>query len=265
MKPIDITSAALSLRSELGLGDEDPVPQIVSVVEEELGYKYHEDDFMDDFSGYSLIISEVDAVIGFNARHFHNSGFHRFTIAHELGHLTMGEHRQQLGHARHFSKAEFRSNESLEREADQFAACFLAPPRGVVSISQAHDFNRSGVHALADHFNMSFYSAAVRFVECTSIPCVLIEVNDSGHVVRDSRSRRFHEAHYPEQIRGNAVSAYTVTADVLSDREGTDDEVDLIEWYPNIDATELRCIESVVPLGYGGRILALLTVLDPAL
>lgn len=261
MKELEVTAAAHLLRQELGLEPVAPVPPIVSVVED-FGYRYHEADFDDDFSGYSLVLDDIDAIIGFNRRHHYNEGFRRFTISHELGHLSMDEHRRQIGTTKHTSKPEFQSNDAIEREADRFASHFLAPSAGVKKVTETQDFNRSGVEVLADHFGLSFYAAAIRFVECTDLPCVLIAVDRDGRIVRDSRSRRFHEGHYPEQIRGNVVSAYTVTADVLDGLEGEDAEVPLMEWYPSIDAPELRCTESVVRMSYGNRTLTLLTVLN---
>lgn len=261
MTELTIMAEAHLLRQQLGLEADAPVPPIVGVVED-LGYQYHEADFRDDFSGYSLVLNEIDAIVGFNRRHHYNEGFRRFTIAHEFGHLNMEEHRRQIGATKHTSKPEFQSNDTIEREADRFAAHFLAPSAGVKQVTKAQDFNRSGVEVLVDHFGLSFYAAAIRFVECTDLPCVLIVVDGAGRIVRDSRSRRFHEAHRLGQIRGASVSAYTVTADVLDEREGEEAEVSLMEWYPDIEDPELRCIESVVPMGYGDRTLTLLTVLD---
>ena len=58
-----------------------------------------------------------------------NTGFQRFSIAHELGHFFIDGHLDQIpfdGNTHH-SRADFVSNNNYEREADHFAAGLLMP------------------------------------------------------------------------------------------------------------------------------------------
>ena len=66
-------------------------------------------------------------------------GFHRFTVAHELGHVAM--HLDQIGFARAFSQREDKVYQNSEWQANEFAGSFLVPAHeiksaGIVSVEE---------------------------------------------------------------------------------------------------------------------------------
>lgn len=106
----------------------------------------------------------------------------RFTLAHELGHYFIDEHRNALASGAapsHPSFAEFESNQIVEQEADYFASCLLMPE---------HRFRREVKNAktglptiirVAAGFGTSITSAAIRFVSLEISPCTIIKWESS--------------------------------------------------------------------------------------
>jgi Zn-dependent peptidase ImmA (M78 family) len=72
-------------------------------------------------------------ILFFNTKYDLSPGEHRprtrFSIAHELGHFYLDEHRAFLlrGGQSHSSSSEFAADDDIEREADAFAAGLLMP------------------------------------------------------------------------------------------------------------------------------------------
>jgi len=90
------------------------------------GFKYAEENFYDNFSAFSKYLGNGDYLICFNKNHFWSERFRRFTLAHELGHLSMPTHVSILNkNLLHRSKTEYSSREPIEIEADKFAINFL--------------------------------------------------------------------------------------------------------------------------------------------
>jgi Zn-dependent peptidase ImmA (M78 family) len=107
-----------------------PVP--VDALAELEGAEVRYRQFDDDVSG--LLLREEDlAIIGVNAGHAKTR--QRFTIAHELGHLTLKSHKGRPVIVEHLSRARVHwrdgtSGQATEREeieANQFAAALLMP------------------------------------------------------------------------------------------------------------------------------------------
>ena len=108
----------------------------------------------------------------------------RFSIAHELGHYYIPEHRQRLMQGKsHDSKAGFICDDDLEREADHFASVLLMPTfalrsklsrRGFLTLQETLD--------LAGEWKTSATSAVLRYVKFASEPCAAL-VSRSGKVL----------------------------------------------------------------------------------
>lgn len=108
----------------------------------------------------------------------------RFTLAHELGHFFIDEHRQALQSGRvpaHQSICEFRSNRLVEAEADAFASSLLMPwSRFRPAAAKA----RRGLHAVLDlstQFRTSLTATALRYVRADLFPSVLVVWNHEGY------------------------------------------------------------------------------------
>lgn len=107
----------------------------------------------------------------------------RFTVAHELGHYFIDEHRNALSSGlapAHGSRSEFESNLPVEREADHFASHLLMPSAEFKQMARRQKPGLPGILAIARHFNASVTSAAIRYVQSDLVPCVVVKWSPTG-------------------------------------------------------------------------------------
>jgi len=254
-----IIAYACTLREQVGHDRTSPIESIEEVIRI-AGYQLQEESFGDEFSGFSCMVGPMEYLIGFNTDHNWSRGFRRFTLAHELGHLTIPHHVEMLEGIRiHRSKPEFQSGNAVEREADLFATNFLAPRSAAANQTKGYDFTRGAVEHLAAYFGLSLYSAAHRFVETTDLACSLVVCDGNGRVVYEKRSRSMENSLRHSFINGARVSRYTLASDYISGNTSENDvDIRLNDWYPNLEQ-DVEAKESVLALGYNGRYLAMLT------
>ena len=111
-----------------------------------------------------------------------NSSRARFTVAHELGHLFIDEHRNALlaGKPPHYSFTEHPSDNPVEVEANLFAANILMPTqefqKALTEVSPGLD----GIIDLASTFGVSTQSAAIHFTIKSRKPCAIIMFREGG-------------------------------------------------------------------------------------
>jgi Zn-dependent peptidase ImmA (M78 family) len=111
-----------------------------------------------------------------------NSPRARFTIAHELGHLFIDEHRNALlaGKPPHFSFTEHPPDNPVEVEANLFSANLLMPTqefrKGLTEVSPG----LRGIIDLASTFGVSIQSSALRFTMQSRKPCAIIMFREGG-------------------------------------------------------------------------------------
>jgi len=86
---------AAQLRENMAIGDSEVIGDIVDYIQE-AGYSYLEKSFGDEFSGFSQALGGGNYLIGFNTDHLWSDKFRRFTLSHELGHITITDHRKIL-------------------------------------------------------------------------------------------------------------------------------------------------------------------------
>ena len=108
----------------------------------------------------------------------------RFTLAHELGHFYIDEHRIALKSGRvpsHRSLHEGRSKENpTEREADHFASSLLMPPGWFAKVVCGESPGIDLDLKVQTRFDVSVTSAVIRVVELDLCPCVAIKWNPDG-------------------------------------------------------------------------------------
>ena len=240
---IEIAGLASDFRQFASLDISSPVGDIEDIVKK-AGYSFIEQRFGNSFSGFCKPLGQMNYLIGFNKDHNWNRGYRRFTIAHELGHLSIPHHAELLS-SPHFSSPEHQSSKRMEREADLFAINFLAPKPAVARSIMSSDFDVIGVEDLAEYFGLSFYSAALRFVETTSLTCFLVVCDSTGVIKYERRSKSLSGTFFHRSIKGNVVDL----------AEGTD--ISLADWYPNLSKDVFTSL-SVVNLGYNDTVLAFL-------
>lgn len=196
----------------------------------------------------------------------------RFTVAHELGHYFIDEHRNALASGRvpqHPSRCEFESRNPAEVEADVFAAGLLLPRRRFVEAVSRAGRGLEAVKTLAGTFGTSLTSTGVRFVECTPGYSAVIKWNEDG-IAWHWISADMWVAGYrglecerstlpPDSATADALGAPGEESGVVFERGST-----ASLWFPHISAgSPKNCVlvEHAIPLGRFG-VLTLLTA-DP--
>lgn len=108
----------------------------------------------------------------------------RFTLAHELGHYYIDEHRNALksGQApKHASHCDFESKNPIELEADHFASCLLMPSERFRRRAKSLPSGLEGIRKLASEFGTSITSAAIRYAKLDIRKCVIIKWDLDGY------------------------------------------------------------------------------------
>jgi Zn-dependent peptidase ImmA (M78 family) len=108
----------------------------------------------------------------------------RFTLAHELGHYYIDDHRNALksGHVPKYpSRCDYESKNPVEIEADHFASCLLMPSRRFCNCARKLPSGLEGIRLLAHEFDTSLTSAAIRYAKLDLLKrCVIIKWNCDG-------------------------------------------------------------------------------------
>ena len=111
-----------------------------------------------------------------------NSGRARFTIAHELGHYFIDDHRRCLiaGATLHGSNIDYHPRNPVEQEADCFASNLLMP-RGAFREAARHPDGLKTILALQQRFKTSVTSTAVSYCKMQIEPVAVIYWSDQGY------------------------------------------------------------------------------------
>lgn len=107
----------------------------------------------------------------------------RFTLAHELGHYYIDEHRNALAAGRvpaHPSRCEYESPILAEQEADHFAANLLMPASRFAGKARSVPAGLDGVVKLAEAFGTSLTSTAIRYAASDALPCAVVKWDFGG-------------------------------------------------------------------------------------
>ena len=109
-------------------------------------------------------------------------GYQRFTIGHELGHHQMTHHHQALFATgeMHVSQSDFVSNRWHELEADHFAAELLMPRDLFIAALERHTPGLDAVREIAEEFETSLTSTAIRFANLSAEPVAAVASQDGA-------------------------------------------------------------------------------------
>lgn len=186
----------------------------------------------------------------------------RFSISHELGHYYLPEHRQLLLTGRsHYSQTDFVSDNSLEREADLFAASLLIPTNVLQEFCVKKDFyTLKELIDLANTWQTSVTSAAIRYVQWASECCAIV-LSQNKRIVfyipsDDAGYRGF------QWLGQREVAPRSATIEA-HENQGSgqvfemDSRTDM--WFTDRRAS-LKLWEEAFPLGYTGLVLTMLTL-----
>lgn len=159
-----------------------------------------ESDYGDRFYGRIEYHRSVNRLLLFHPPLVENS-FNRphirFSIAHELGHYYIREHRQLLLTGReHSSQPGFICENALEREADEFAAALLIPdPVLLNAFTRQNSLSIGSISRLGDSCEVSIIATAIRAVRFSDESALAVLWKDSRVIFavasEEAKERRF--------------------------------------------------------------------------
>jgi len=188
----------------------------------------------------------------------------RFSIAHELGHFYIPEHRNLLLTGKsHNSKSGFISDKRLEREADEFAAYLLVPQDYLKKLIRKRTFlTLKNLLGLANELQVSATAMTIRYVRMTPEPCAIILSQDG--------QQKFYQAseemeYTGFQHRGRKDIPWNSASAEAAKNQGSgkvfEKSSDSSVWFSK-RKSEREIWEEAFPLGYTGLVLTMLS--DPS-
>lgn len=197
------------------------------------------DHYKKSFEGLTVYENERFYIhIDLDSTYDKNSGRTRFTLAHELGHGLIDEHRLGLITGELKPHVSFYllgvDNKEIELEADYFASCLLMPSedfkREAKSFSKT--FSIDTIRHLANYFKVSILATVLRFVGAGT-ESVFVTFTQSGCIRWFKRSDDFPKWAFKFKV-GEKPPENTVVGDYFLDKEEkytTVEEVDPEAWF----------------------------------
>jgi len=185
----------------------------------------------------------------------------RFSIAHELGHFYIPEHRKLLLTGKsHNSKSGFISDKRLEREADEFASHLLVPENYLNKlISQRTFLTLKDLLQLANELQVSATAMAIRYTKVTPEPCAIILSQDGKqkfYIASDEMEYNGFKWRGRKDIPWDSASADA--AENQGSGEVFEKQSDSGIWFSK-RKQECEVWEEAFPLGYTGLVLTMLS------
>ncbi|MCW9706832.1 ImmA/IrrE family metallo-endopeptidase [Fodinibius salsisoli] len=201
-------------------------------------------------------------MIGFNKSHDWTPEFKRFTLAHELGHLSIPSHLEVLHkESRLVSNPGYYSDKEIEQEANIFAINFLAPANPFKDKLNKLSISYSALEELRTYYKISREATAIRMMKLTNNDCSFIVSNTNNEILYDQRSDFFFDNHWHNSIRGNQVNEQSQAYSYSCTNGCVTSQSRLKNWYPSV-RDDYAIKEQTFDLGYQNRIGTFITV-DP--
>lgn len=171
---------------------ESPPIEVFDIINREKLLYAEGADFGSDFDGRLEYLGHK-YLLAYNTKYnrdiFDSAKLHprvRFTIAHELGHFYIDDHRKLLrsGKIGYTCTTErFQAEKELELQADYFATGLLMPSR-ILSpiINKTSQPKLSIIKEVATRFQVSLTSMMLRWVKMSHFPCGVFSVNPDGTI-----------------------------------------------------------------------------------
>lgn len=108
----------------------------------------------------------------------------RFTLAHELGHYFIDEHRNALVNGlvpAHSSFCDYESNNIVEREADHFASNLILPKHRFIKAAKKETIGLQGILSISQKFRTSITSTTIRYIDEALEKAVVIKWDEEGY------------------------------------------------------------------------------------
>ena len=185
-------------------------------------------------------------------------GRRRFAIGHELGHWSQHQHTSQLSLCLASDVVGYRGSRE-ELEANAFSACLLLPGRFLRETYRAAP-SLDLVHTIAEELVTTLTATAVRVVETTNDPCVVVFTDlETGRVQWWRRSSRCPRAWLQSQ---QPISQLSGVSEILKGEQETALEtVDSAAWFDHVEGSEAYVVyEESMRLGNYPTAITLLAV-----
>jgi Zn-dependent peptidase ImmA (M78 family) len=196
----------------------------------------------------------------------------RFTIAHELGHYYIDDHRIALASGKtpkHASRCEFESSEIVEQEADLFASHLLLPTSRFTKKTRGQATGLKSILAAAGDLRASVTSTAIRYVKADFVPCTLIKWNKDGfqwkHLSTETFRARFHKTiELVSQVAEGSATHKAIMGTPPPQAGFFENATTAAAWFPflgDLDSRNQLFMEQAIPIGRFG-VLTLLFPID---
>lgn len=160
-KPALVDKICLDIRTKIQIYQSNIPVRVVTLAKKELGLDVQLAVLPSNISGVIKPSALEDGKFVVLINRYDNEPRRRFTIAHEIGHFLL--HREKITGDGITDSVLYRSNlsDSIEREANLFAADLLMPQPKISEAVKGLDYkNGEGIPELAEKFNVSL--AAIR-------------------------------------------------------------------------------------------------------
>jgi len=195
----------------------------------------------------------------------------RFTLAHELGHYYIDEHRNALAAGSapaHRSACDYESQNLAEQEADHFAANLLMPQGRFCAKAWLASPGLAGILRLAGEFGTSLTATAIRYAAADVSPCAVVKWNWNRYAWKwlsssTFRARFGRTVEAPDKLPPDSPTGRALAHETPSSGDYFEAGTTASAWFPRVKPGEFRdviFIEQAIPLGRFG----VLTFLYPS-
>lgn len=236
------------------------------------GITIHEDDFGETFEGSiccNMKTKKFHIFMNNNPSISMDPGRTRFTLAHELGHYFIPEHRKMLESGEnltyHPNNYFYIHNNIFETEAHIFSANLLMPRKTFIEKGKSLPYGMEGIITLAELFQTSILSTAYQYINCDIVPLLLVKLDDNGQSIscKTATSRSFSSL-----LKERIVVQYNedrplTDSEIIEISEGTrsfefnQSVTNLSSWAGNISSSSdknLVVVEQTLKIGSFGSI-----------
>lgn len=230
-----------------------------SILESE-GINVFYDDYGSAFDG--MLVHDNDFYIHINTKRGNkpNTPRGRFTLAHELGHYFIDNHRLGLQKGilqPHPSKNNEAKYQKIEREADYFASCLLMPEKRFLKGCFKHKFKFSIIKELATAHNISLTACALRFADIGNHPITVVYCED-GHIKWKWNSKDFPFKYLAET--NNKIPEHSLVGNYFATKKGVSktDQLWAADWFScyNHEDEDRKIYEHFIP--YKNKVLSII-------
>jgi Zn-dependent peptidase ImmA (M78 family) len=202
------------------------------------------------------------------ATHIDSEPFQRFSVGHELGHYCLPGHPEAVigPNGVHHSRADFRSTNQYEIEADRFAAGLLMPRHLFAPALARAGQGFAAVESLAKLCKTSWHATAIRYAQCSPDPVAIVVTtgNSIDHCFMSDELKTLDGIDWMRKReavpRGTATHAFNENAGNVASGARIDGTSNLRDWFGGTHDIEVT--EDVIGLGSYGRTLTVLYEID---